>query len=122
MAISVGCRPYGLNTPAPMLCVFVASAQADAAAMMPRAKGFSANQMASMPAASAARACSTQACGVMPPCSRTLSLGSVGKSCSYTPPGRGPESAGEKWAWTTRHCPSSLRKTIVEREMNSVLS
>ena len=28
MAISVGCRPYGLNTPAPILCVFVASAQA----------------------------------------------------------------------------------------------
>jgi hypothetical protein len=50
-----------------MLCFFVASAQAVAAAIMPRAKGFSANQTASMPAASAARACSTQACGVMPP-------------------------------------------------------
>src|SRR6187402_2074825 len=76
MAISVGCRPNGLNTPAPMLWVLVASAQAAAAVMMPRAKGFSANQTASMPAASAARACSAQACGVIPPCSRTLSLGS----------------------------------------------
>ena len=41
---------------------------------------------------------------------------------SYTPPGRGPESAGEKCACTTRHCPSSLRNTMVEREMNSLLS
>ncbi len=118
MAISVGCRPNGLNTPAPMLWVLVASAQAVAAVMMPRAKGFSANQTASMPAASAARACSTQACGVIPPCSRTLSLGSFA-TCLYTPPGRGPESAGEKCACTTRQVPASLRNTMVEREMNS---
>ena len=117
MAISVGWRPNGLNTPAPMLWVLVASAQAVAAVMMPRAKGFSANQMASMPAASAALACSTQACGVIPPCNRTLSRGSF--AILYTPPGRGPESAGEKCAWTTRHVPSSLRNTMVEREMNS---
>ena len=59
-----------MDTPAtwtPMLCFLVASAQAVAAAIIPRANGFSANQTASMPAASAARACSTQACGVMPP-------------------------------------------------------
>src|SRR6185436_16123333 len=80
MAISDGCRLKGLNTPAPMLCVRVASAQAVAAAMMPRANGFSANQTASMPAASAARACSTHSAGVMPPCSRTLSRGSFGTS------------------------------------------
>src|SRR5262245_13779450 len=68
-----------------MLCVRVASAQAVAAAMMPRANGFSANQTASMLAASAARACSTESAGAMPPCSRTLRRGSFDKSHSARP-------------------------------------
>ena len=39
----------------------------------------------------------------------------------HTPPGRAPALAAEKCACTTRHSPSSLRNTMVEREMNSWL-
>ena len=112
-----------------MLCVLVASAQAAAAGMMPRANGFSANQIG----VDAGRFRGPRLLDALlrrqPPCSRTLSLGSFANGArnprplgGYTPPGRGPESAGEKCACTTRHWPSSLRNTMVEREMNSLLS
>ena len=39
-------------------------------------------------------------------------------SLRQTPPGRGPESATEKCAWITRHSPSSLWNTMVERDTN----
>ena len=41
------------------------------------------------------------------------------KTWVHTPPGRGPALASEKCACTTRQSPSSLRKTMVERVMNS---
>jgi hypothetical protein len=37
---------------------------------------------------------------------------------AQTPPGRGPESASEKCACTTRQSPASLWNTMVERVMN----
>ena len=38
----------------------------------------------------------------------------------HTPPGRGASLAGEKCTCTTRQSPSSLRNTMVEREMKSL--
>src|ERR1043166_4757816 len=83
MAIRVGWRLYGLNTPAPMWSRRVARAQAAAAGRMPRLNGFSANQTPSNPTASAACACATHCCGVSPPCRRRLRRGNFGKEgCS----------------------------------------
>jgi hypothetical protein len=67
IAMSVGCRLCGLNTPMPMPTRLVAAAQADAAGSTPRSKGFSANQTQWKPLASATRASSRQRRGSMPP-------------------------------------------------------
>ena len=40
------------------------------------------------------------------------------RSSRQMPPGRGPQSASEKCACTTRQSPPSLWKTMVERETN----
>ncbi len=54
IAINVGCRLNGLNTPAPIDTRRVATAQAAANGKIPRPNAFSANQRPSKPASSAA--------------------------------------------------------------------
>jgi hypothetical protein len=93
----------------PMPTLLVAAAQADAAGSTPRLNAFSANQTESKPLASAAFASVTQRLGSIPPWRRTLSFGrsltfvpsnnvaAPNDRPSYTPPGRAPALASEKW-------------------------
>ena len=86
IAISVGWRLWGLNTPMPMPSLLVAAAQADAAGSTPRLNAFSANQTESKPRASAAFASATQRLGSIPPWRRTLSFG---RSLTFVPSNNG---------------------------------